>query len=101
MIRKYNSSGSKITIIHAENKFKPLIDKVKDDLEIKMNSSNPGDHVPKRERKNIQSSKKISQYHRLTFDNITKVIIIYLSFEVFRKLNYFPVKGGLSPYYIP
>ena len=28
-------------------------------------------------------------------------MIIYLSFEVVTKLNYFPVKGGLSPYYIP
>ena len=25
----------------------------------------------------------------------------YLAFEVVRKLNYFPVIGGLSPYYSP
>ena len=28
-------------------------------------------------------------------------MIIYLDFEVVRKLICFPVKGGLSPYYIP
>ena len=28
-------------------------------------------------------------------------MIRYLDFEVVRKLNYYPVKGGLSPYYSP
>ena len=28
-------------------------------------------------------------------------MIIYLDFEVVRKLDYFPVKGGLSPNYTP
>ena len=35
------------------------------------------------------------------FKNITKVMVRYLAFEVVRKMNYFPIKGFLSPYYIP
>ena len=43
----------------------------------------------------------MQKYHRLPFQNIPKVMTRYLDFEVVRKLNYFPVKGGLSSYYSP
>ena len=39
------------------------------------------------------------QHNRHAFHNIPKVMIRYLTFEVFRKLNYFPIKGFLSSYY--
>ena len=78
------------------------MDKVKDDLYVTMNQANPGDHVPEIDRNN-RKIKEIyqEQYHRLPFQNIPKVMIRYLDFEVVIKLNYFPVKGNLSPYYSP
>ena len=45
IIQKYNSAGFTITIIHAGNEFKLLMDKVKDDLDVTTNYANPGDHV--------------------------------------------------------
>ena len=48
----YNSSGFTITIIHTYYSFKPLMDNVKDDLDVTMNYANPGDHIPEIERNN-------------------------------------------------
>ena len=74
------------------------MDKVKEDLNVTTNYNNPVDHVPEIEQNNRTVKERYhSQYHRLTFHNISKVIIIYLAFEVVRKLYYSPVKGGLSP----
>ena len=67
-----------------------------------MNYTNPGDRVPDIERNNRKVKERYrTQYHRLPFQNIPKVMIRYLAFEVVRKLDYFPFKGGLSPYYSP
>ena len=65
-----------------------------------MNWAITGGHDPEIEKNNI-TVKEIygAQYHRIPFHNIHKVMIWYSAFEVIRKLNYFPVKGGLSPYY--
>ena len=37
ILQKYNSSGFTITTIYAYNEFRPLTNKVKDDLEVTMN----------------------------------------------------------------
>ena len=67
-----------------------------------MNYANPGEYVPEIEKNNIPSKEKhLTPYHRIPFHNIPKVMIIYLAFEMVIKLNYFPVKGGLPPYYGP
>ena len=101
-LHKYNLEGSNITIIHSDYEFKPLTDKVKDEFYVTINYANPGDHVTEI----VQNNRRVkeiyrAQYHRLTFQNTPKVMIRYFYFEVFKSLNYFPVKGGLSPYYSP
>ena len=101
-LHKYNLEGSNITIIHSDYEFKPLTDKVKDEFYVTINYANPGDHVTEI----VQNNRRVkeiyrAQYHRLTFQNIPKVIIRYLSFEVVIKLNCFTFKGGLSPYHSP
>ena len=51
-----------------------------------MNYSNPVDHVTEIEQNNrIVKERCFAQYHRLHFQNIHKVIIRYLSFEVVKK----------------
>ena len=93
---KYNSEICIITIINADNKFKPPTDKVKDKLDVTTNYTNPGDHVAEIYQNNKTVKERYrAQYYSLLFHNIPKVMIIYLDFEVVRKLNYFPVKGGL------
>ena len=78
------------------------MDKVKDDLDVTVNYANLGDHIPKIDRDNITVKEGYhAQYHGHPFQNIPRVIIRYLDFEVVIELNCFPVKVGLSPYYIP
>ena len=78
------------------------MDNVKGDLEVAMKYANSGDHVTEIERNNITFKERChAQYHRLPFQNILKFIIWYLDFEVVITLNYFLVKGGLSPNYRP
>ena len=98
----YNLAGFTITIINADNGFKTLMDNDEEELDITMSYTNPRDHVPEIEQNNITFREIYrAQYHRFPFQNIPKVMIRYLDFEVVIKLNYFPVKGNLSPYYSP
>ena len=72
--------------------------KFKDDLDVTMNYANPEDLVPEIDRnKRTVKERYRAQYHKLTFQNIPKVMINYLSFEVVIKLGFFSVKVGLSP----
>ena len=76
------------------------MDKVKDKLYVTMNDINLGDHVHEIERNKITVKERyLEQYHRLPFQNIPKVMIIYLYFELAIKLDYFPVKRCLAPHY--
>ena len=66
-----------------------------------MNHDNSGYHVYGIERNNRTVKERYhAQYRRLPFQNIPKVLIRYFAVEVVIKLNYFTVKGCLSPYYI-
>lgn len=92
ILRLYNSAGFAISTIHVDNKFRPLMEKVKDNLNVDMNYANPGDHVPEIERNNgTVKERSRSLYYRLPFRNLPKLMIRYLAMEVVRRLNYFPV----------
>ena len=55
--------------------------KVKDKLEVAMNFFNPIDHVTDIEINNITAKERYhSQYHRLPFQNILKVMICIFGF---------------------
>ena len=67
-----------------------------------MNFANPGDHVPEAERNNQTTKERIrAAFHRLPYKAMPRVMIQYLSMECTSKLNIFPAKGGISPYYSP
>ena len=71
-------------------------------LEVNTNYTNTEDNVTKIEKNNrTVEERHRTKYHRLPFQNIPKVMIRHLAFEVFRKLIYSPLKGGLPPYYSP
>ena len=74
------------------------MDRVKDKYDVTMNYSYPGYHVTEIELNNrIVKERYHTQYHRFTFQNILKVMVRYLDFEVIRESKYFLVKGGFSP----
>lgn len=62
--RFYNGAGHTIKMIHMDNEFKPIMDEVKDEMDINMNYTNAGDHVPKAERNNQLFKNRIRmKYH--------------------------------------
>ena len=40
VLRLYNAAGFEIKVIHVDREFKPLMDKVKDDMQVHMNYTN-------------------------------------------------------------
>jgi hypothetical protein len=64
VLRLYNSPGFHIKTIHCDREFCAMIDKVKDDLGVRMNFTNALDHVPEAERNNSTIKERIrAAYH--------------------------------------
>ena len=67
-----------------------------------MNFSNPQEHVPEAERNNCVIKERVrAGYHRLPYTRLTRLMIKILVTESAKKLNFFPAKNGVSPYYSP
>ena len=52
IFRLYNTAGFRIKMIKADQEFKPILDGIKDDLDITMNYASAEAHVPEAERNN-------------------------------------------------
>ena len=102
IFRQYNKANFRIATIHCDAEFKPIMDDIKDDLDIDMNYANAQEHVPEAERNNRVIKERVrAVYHRLPFQAIPKIMIKMLAMECTNKLNFFPPKGGVSQYYSP
>ena len=78
------------------------MNKVSNDLDIKMNYTATDEHVPEAERNNRNIGERIrATYHNLPYKKIPKVMLQYLAIHSAQQLNIFPVKGGVSAYYSP
>jgi hypothetical protein len=102
VLRLYNSAGFHIKTKHCEGEFRAMIDKVKDDLGVRMNFTNALDHVPEAERNN-RTIKECGRaaYHQLPYKALPRQLIRYLVQTQASQLNLFPAKEGISPYYSP
>jgi hypothetical protein len=68
--------------------------------DVKFNFANPNEHVPEVERSIREIKERIrATYHRLMFDKMPRTMIKILVTESTKKLNFFPAKGGVSPYF--
>jgi hypothetical protein len=60
--------GFKITSIHCDNKYKPLMKKLEDTYEVTMNYANTQEHVPEIERSiRVIKERFRASFHRLPF----------------------------------
>jgi len=101
-MRKYNKADFKITQIHCDGEYKPLMNKIKDELNIDINFANPQDHVPEAEHNNRMIKERVrAAYQRLPYTKLPKTMVKYLAMVQTHQLNYFPVKGGISDTYSP
>ena len=96
-MRHYNKSLFPVKCIECDSEFKPIMDKLNDEMGIKMNYSNPDDQVREAESNNrvIKERFRIS-YHRFPYKTISRAMIHHLAMNVTRKFNMFPSKGGVS-----
>ena len=102
VFRVYNTGGFTVTDIYCDNEFKPMMDNVKDELQVEMHYSNPDDHVPEPERNNRTIKERIrATFHRLPYKALPIPMMKRLVSESARKLNYFPSKHGISAHYSP
>ena len=102
VLRMANRAGFTITQINCDREFKPLMDKVSDDLDANMNYTATDEHVPEAERNNrVLSERCRSMFHSLPYSKMPKIMLRMMSMICARQLNLFPAKGGLSPYFSP
>jgi hypothetical protein len=98
----YNSAGFHIKTIHCNGEFCTMMEKVKDNLGVRMNFTNALDHVSEAERNNRTIKEHVwAAYHRLPYKALPQQMIRYLVPTQASQLNLFPTKGGISPYYSP
>jgi predicted RNA-binding protein len=102
ILRHYNQAGFVIKEIHCDGEFRSMMERVNDNLDVKMNFTNAQDHVPEAERNNQTIKERIrAAHHRLPYKALPRIMIRYLAMYQVNQLNLFPVKGGVSAYYSP
>ena len=102
IFRFYNGRGFLLKDINCDREFKPLMEEVADELDVKMNYTSKGEHVPEAERNNRTIGERIrATYHNLPYKAIPKVMLKYLAMVSTQQLNLFPAKGGISQYFSP
>ena len=101
-LRIYTKAHLRIKQIFADNKFRPIMDDIQDELGITMNYAAAGEHVPEAERNNRTLKERYrSLLHALPYDYVTRTMVIEGVQDIAKKLNFFPPKGGVSSHYSP
>ena len=102
VFRMYNGDGFTISDVYADNQFKPIMDEIKDELEIDMHYSPAKGDQPQAERNNRFLKERIrAAYHRLPYKALPIKVMKVLVMDSARKPNFFPNKYGISKYFSP
>ena len=102
VFRFYNKTGHTIATAQCDQEFKPLMEKVEDELQIDMNYTTTGEHENIAERNNRTIQDRIrAEYHRLPYKMIPKLMLTYLAMVCTSCINWFPAKGGISSHCSP
>jgi hypothetical protein len=98
----YEHAGFQVKQVYCDNEYQAVGDIIKQETGIDFNYATAQEHVPEAER-NIRVIKERfrANFHRLPFLKLPRVMIKMLATICAEKLNYFPPKGGISPYYSP
>ena len=101
IIQHYNKGGIQVVLIHCDGEYKSILNPIKDKLDMDMNFSNPGDHVPEADQNKTIKERIWATSHRLPYKAIPCIMVRSLVMYCIHKLNMFPAKGGISRYYSP
>jgi hypothetical protein len=87
----YNRAGFKITAMHCDNKFQPIMKHMEGVYGLKINYASPQEHVPEIERSiRVIKERYRAAFHRLPFKRLPKIMIKILAMDCTKKLNFFP-----------
>ena len=102
VIHLYHKGDFRIKNMYCNNELGQMFKDIISIYKINVHSVPAQLHVSKAER-NIQVIKERvrSSVHYLPYEKIPKIILLYIVQEAANKLNYFPVKNGISPHYSP
>ena len=101
ILRAYNHAGHTVTEIRCDNEFKSIMNEVKDDVDIHMNCPPKGEKDGAAERNNQTIGERIrATCHAQPHAAMPKILLKCMAMVATQQLNYFPAKGGVSPYSI-
>jgi len=102
VIRVCNKATIAIDPIHADDEFCSLMEKAADNLDCTFLYASQGEHVPVAERNNRTIADHIRiALHYLPFWFFPRLLVRWIAMSKTTKLNWFPVKGGLSEHCSP
>ena len=102
IFRLYNKAGFLLKTIHCDQEFAPLMEEVANELDVEMNYTSRGEHVPEAERNNRTIGERIrTTYHNLPYKQMPRIMLKYLAMVATKQLTLFPAKGGVSSYLSP
>ena len=100
VLNVYNNAGFTITTIRADPEFLKLVDDMRDAHDVSLEDSMAQAHVPQAEHNNRTLKERIhTLYHAIPFNHMPLQVLVTLMLEATSKLNYCPIKGGVSDYY--
>ena len=103
IFRLYEPQGFVVARIHGDQEFKSVVRELQEDGKIlSFNLANSQEHQPHAERNNRTIQERVrALFHSLPYQALPIIPLVYLVMEAAQKLNFFPPKGGVSPYYSP
>ena len=98
----YNAQGYNITEIHADQEFKPVLNPIKHDLNIRVVYAPSQQHVPEAERNNRVIKERIrATLHAVPYKAVPRIMLRYLATHAAHQLNLLPSKDSVYPTYSP
>ena len=95
----YEKANFVVTKITADREFKPILETFP---KLDLNLASALEHVPAAEKNNRDIQDLVrSTFHSTPFKALPNTMTIWLVEETAKKMNYFPVKGGVSQYFSP
>ncbi len=102
VLQVYAAGGFKVTQIRCDNEFRTLSEPIGREFNLRFNYANAQEHVPAAERNNRVIKERVrATFHRLPYTHLPRTMIKVLVMDSAKKLNFFPAKNGVSPYYSP
>ena len=97
-----NDADFTVKEVRCDREFRSIMDAVKDDLNITINYPPKGEKDGTAEQNNRTIGERVQAiYHYLPYKMVPKIMLKCLAMVATQQLNYFPAKGGVSPYYSP